>query len=299
MNDLSIFHLTGDGAVIKEFIASDDDFPAAFNLIGVCAFNAGVIVMAFGIEESHPHILLRGHRERCMRFKCLFEGSFLHHAARTRKPPVNLNLDLDLLDIADESHLMNAGTYTIIQPTKDGKQVMPYDYLWGTGSMYFRPPTHIPIWCYDAAGVFHQPERADRVGARRLRAICCSRMPIPDHWLICNGLILPDNYVDVAAFERIYRTANCYRTFLTSSRAQQQTVQQRIAAARGVSFDDLEARRLCGDGCQRMFGFKDVRRLNALQRIQLAQQLWRTHHLSRRQLATIVRLPYEEICKYT
>lgn len=295
----SFFHLTGDGAIIREFITSERDFCAAFNLIGVCSANSGVDVVAFGIEESHPHFLLSGTREKCMQFKWMYESSYYHHATRTRKPPVHLNLDLDLLDIEDESHLMNAGTYIIIQPTKDGKPLLPFDYQWGTGSLYFRPEKHIPIWCFDKEGMFHQPVRADQVGARRLRTICFSRMTIPGDWLICNDLILPDNYVNIALFEGIYRTANCYRTFLSSNRAQQQTVQQRIAAARGVAYDDLEARLLCCDFCQQMFGFKDVRRLTSVQRISLAQALWRAHRLSRRQLATIVRLPYAEVCRYT
>lgn len=295
----SFYHLTGDGAIIKEFIISDLDFYAAFNLIGVCAANSDAKVVAFGIEETHPHLLLSGTREKCMTYKWMLESSFFHHATRTRTPPVRLNLDLDLLEIEDENHLMNAGTYTIIQPTKDGKPLMPFDYRWGTGSMYFRPKTHIPIWCYDKDGLYHQPVRADQVGARKLRTICFSRKTIPGDWLICNGLILPDNYVDKSLFEHIYRTANCYRTFLASNRAHQQAIQQRIATARGVAYDDMEARKLCGDFCQRMFGFKDVRRLTSLQRIGLAQALWRAHRLSRRQLATIVRLPYEEICRYT
>ena len=46
MTRLSFFHLSGDGAVIKDFIIGDLDFRAAFNLIGVCAANVGVVVVA-------------------------------------------------------------------------------------------------------------------------------------------------------------------------------------------------------------------------------------------------------------
>ena len=299
MSYKSFYHLTGDGAVIKEFILSEADERAAFNLTGVCAFHSGVTVVAFGHEDTHPHTLLHGTREACMEYKYLFESSYLHHAVRKRKAPVQLTLDLDLLDIKDENHLMNVGTYTVIQASKDGKRIMPYDYRRGTGSMYFRSHGHIPIWCFDTDGTFHQPVRADQIGARNLRAVCFSRMSIPGDWLICNGYILPDNYVDVAMFESIYRTANCFRTFMGSSRAQQQATKEQLAAARGVVYEDPEARNICGNRCALMFGFRDIRRLTGQQRIQLAQQLWRQYRLSRRQLALLVRLPYEEICKYT
>lgn len=299
MTPFSFYHLTGDGAVIKHFIDGDIDYRAAFNLIAVCAFHAGVVVVAFCLEDTHPHILLYGTYDACMKFKLLFESSYLHHVARTRSSSAGMNLDLDLIEISDNGHLMNAGTYTIVQPTKDGKNIMPYDYRWGTGSMYFRPKHHTSIWCYDEDGIYQKPLPAKEVGARQLRAICCSRMTIPGDWLICNGLILPDNYVDVTLFESIYRTANCFRTFLSAGRKQQQEIQQQLAAYRGVAFEDAEAKELCGDCCQQLFGFRDVRRLNSQQRLNLSQQLWRQFRLSRRQLATLVRLPYMEICKYT
>ena len=299
MTPFSFYHLTGDGAVIKHFIDGDIDYRAAFNLIAVCAFHAGVVVVAFCLEDTHPHILLYGTYDACLKFKLLFESSYLHHVARTRSSSAGMNLDLDLIVISDNDHLMNAGTYTIVQPTKDGKNIMPYDYRWGTWSMYFRPKHHTSIWCLDEDGIYQKPVPAKEVGARQLRAICCSRMTIPGDWLICNGLILPDNYVDVALYESIYRTANCFRTFLSTGRKQQQEIQQQLAAYRGVAFEDAEAKELCGDCCQQLFGFRDIRRLNSQQRLNLAQQLWRQFRLSRRQLATLVRLPYMEICKYT
>lgn len=54
MSYKSFYPLTGDGAVIKEFILSEADERAAFNLTGVCAFHSGVTVVAFGHEDTHP-----------------------------------------------------------------------------------------------------------------------------------------------------------------------------------------------------------------------------------------------------
>jgi len=299
MESNSFYHLTGDGAVIKDFLHSEIDIHAAINLIGVCAFHTGVIVLAFGHEDTHPHLLLYGTYQDCMHFKWMYESSFLHHAIRTRPAPINLKLDLDLLKIKDGNHLMNVGTYIVIQASKDGKQIMPYDDRRGTGSLYFRPNGHIPIWCFAADGSYRPPVRADQIGARERRAVCCSHMNIPDHWLISNGIILPENYVDIKLFESIYRTANCFRTFLGSGRAKQQEIKEKLAAARGVVYDDQEAKKLRRDCCKQLFGIYDVRRLNGPQRIQLAQHLWQQYRLSRRQLSALVFLPYEEICKYT
>ena len=181
---------------------------------------------------------------------------------------------------------------------KDGKQVMPYDYLWGTGSMYFRSKGHQSIWCRADSGEILKPSYVGDLSVHEQRIILNTYRRVPGHWKLCNGILLPENYVDVAHFERIYRTANRYRVFMASNRSRDQIVKEKMAMARGVSLDDAEARSKCHSLMQVLYGFKDVRRLTSPQRVQLAQLLWKQFHLNKRQLATLVRLPYAEICKY-
>jgi hypothetical protein len=69
----------------------------------------------------------------------------------------------------------------------------------------------------------------------------------------------------------------------------------RMAEERGVSMEDLEARKVCGDVCKQMFATRDPRRLDTRKRIRLAQQLRNQFRLTFRQLATLVRLPETEV----
>lgn len=193
---------------------------------------------------------------------------------------------------------MNVGTYTIYQATKDGKQVMPYDYRWGTGSMYFRSTGHQPVWATDIYGNFLPPVRVDEYSERVRRRLLCSRLKVPESWTICGNILLPDNYVDVARFEQIYRTANCFRVFLGNTRNRDQLVQEKMAVYRGISLEDTEARRHCKVLMKEMNGFQDVRRLDGHQRILLAQELRKRLKLSAQQIASLVLLPYKEVCKY-
>lgn len=168
---------------------------------------------------------------------------------------------------------------------------MFYDYHWGTGSMYFRDKNHIPVWYFDDNGVIQEPVRFDNLGRTEQREIVHSRtLTLPDDWLICNGLILPSNYVDVARFEEIYRSHNRFRVFTASSKAREEELRRIMSTYHGVTVEDLEARSLCGDLCKTMFGTRDPRRLDAVQRVNLAQQLRRQYRMTFRQLATLVRL---------
>lgn len=292
------YHLCSDGELTPQFIDDDDDFRVAFNLVGVCAANSDVKVLAFSIEDTHLHSLLYGTKTGCVAFKNLYEESWVHHIGRIRGTRKNADIELELIPIDSEEYLMNVGTYTIYQATKDGKKVMPYDYRWGTGSMYFRRKGYQSIWCTDDSGVNPGFSKIEDYSERARRRLLCSRLSVPYFWRMCGDILLPDNYVDVARFEQIYRTANCFRVFLGNSRNRDQMVQEKMAAYRGVSLEDTEARKICKAMMTELFGFKDVRRLDGLGRVQLAQHLRKKYRLSARQIAALSLLPYKEVCKY-
>ena len=301
MHSKQFFHICANGADARNFVVCDGDYYAAFNLIGVCAANCpGVIVVSYSIEDSHPHILLWGTEADCAAFKELFERLYRHYAAATRKKGADLYLHCELYPIGDdEDYLRNVAVYTIIQPTKDGKPVMYHDYRWGTGSLYFRNQYYTPVWYFDVNGKIRQPERFGDQDSLTKRKLLHSRMlTIPDDWLVCNGFILPTNYIDIARFESIYQTHNRYRVFLSSPRKREEEMLRKMAEYRGVTMEDLEARKICGDVCKLLFGTRDPRRLDTTQRVTLAQQLRRQYRMTFRQLATLVRLPEGEIRTY-
>lgn len=297
MHSKQFYHICANGADARNFIVCQGDYYAAFNLIAVCAANSRAVVVSFSIEDSHPHILLWGTHADCAAFKDMFERLYRHYVAATRKNGADLYLHCELYPIGeDEDYLRNVAVYTVIQPTKDGKSVMHYDYRWGTGSMYFRNKYYTPVWFFDKGGNIRQPERFGDQDSLTKRALLHSRLfTVPDDWLVCNGFILPSNYIDVARFEKIYLTHNRFRVFLSSPRKREEEMLRKMAEFRGVMMEDLEARKLCGDMCKQLFGTRDPRRLDTTQRITLAQQLRRQYRLTFRQLATLVRLPEVEI----
>ena len=292
------YHLCSDGTLTPQFLICEEDYRVALNLIGVCAANCDAAILSFSLEDTHLHLLLYGTRESVIGFKSMYERSWAHHVGRVRGSREGADIELDIISIDNEEYLMNVGTYTIVQPTKDGKKIMPYDYRWGTGSMYFRGPGHRSIWLSDSAGRQMAPVRADSLPVLKLRNLLGSHRQIPGDWILCDGLLLPDNYIDVTQFELIYGSANCFRVFMSSGKNRDHAVQERIASFRGVALEDAEARLHCKAIMKGMFGFSDVRRLNAQGRIMLAQQLRKQLRLSTRQIASLVRLPYAEVCKY-
>lgn len=298
MDKDSYFHLYADGEDSRNFVISEADKFAAFNRIGICAAISGVKVISFSIEDSHVHSLLYGSYEQALLFKDTYERLTLHYTVNSRGSKDDVFFHCEIDEVMDEEYLRNVAVYTIIQPTKDGKQVMPFDYLWGSGPMYFRSPRTVLPWLVSAEGAVCEPVPIGSLPLRIRQSILHSKYEVPADWLVCNGFLLPSNYVDVSLFEKIYGSFNRYRVFLGNNRAKNEFVQLAMAQSRGVEVEDIEARRLCSESCYRMFGRYDPRALSSLQRLQLAMDIRKEHRLSLRQISTVTRLPEREVRRY-
>lgn len=298
MAGFGYYHMFANGEYSRNFIIRPRDFLAAFNRIGVCAANSNAKVVAFAIEDSHPHVLLYGSEEDCIGFKMKYELSTKRYIAATRGSidDVIFECELDYQD--DPGHLKNVATYVISQPTKDGKAVMPYDYLYGTGALYFRTASAVMPWLVDEGGRVVDPEPVSSLSKRNRKSLLCSHMEVPGDWEVANGFLLPTSYVDVGLFESIYVTHNCYRVFLCSGRQRDQEILNRMASVRGISMEDMEARRICSETCMALFKKDGPRFLTPPQRLSVARTLRKNYLLSFRQIATLVRLPEIEIRSY-
>lgn len=292
------YHLFANGDDAHNFITSESDLKAAFNLIGVCAANTNASVLSFSIEDTHPHILLYGCKEDCVRFKTMFESSYFHHIVRTRGDGDNVRLECDLYAISNEEYLRNTAVYTIFQPTKDGKGILPSDYIWGTASMYFRKGNYIPIWYITSDMNVSKPVTIGSLTERERRKVLACRRQVPWDWLVCNGFLLPSNYVDVQKFENIFITANCFRVFMGNNSRKCDAIVGRMAKAHGITLDYLEARKVAEEVCFQLFEKKTARHLTPSQRLTFALNLRRTRQMTFRQIAIIARLPEDEIRKY-
>lgn len=298
MENSNYYHVFANGEDSKNLIVSESDYFAAFNLVGVCAANTDAKVVSFSIEDSHPHFLLHGLKQDCYEFARMYEKSVMHHITKSRNTSDGVVLKCDLYPVKDEDYLRNVAIYTIIQPTKDGKSIMPFDYPWGSGSLYFRPPWLKTVWEMYSCGKLQIPIRSDSISKRHLQEMIFSTRSIPENWLICNGFILPTNYVDTDLFESIFVTPNCYRVFLGNSSRKNEAVLNKMAKVHGITLEDFDARRLSEDVCYSLFGKKTARWLNPQERLVFARNLKRSHNMTLRQIATLSRLPESELKKY-
>lgn len=298
METLNYYHLFANGDDAKNLIVSESDYYATFNLIGVCAANTNARVVSFSIEDSHPHILLYGKRSDCVTFMRMYVKSVMHHIVSSRESSDGVVLKCDMYPVSNEDYLRNVAVYSIIQPTKDGKSIMPYDYPWGSGPLYFRPSWMKTVWQMYPDGIEGKMVEAGSISKRRLQAMIFSKRCIPDNWLLCNGFLLPSNYVATDLFEGIFVTHNCFRVFLGNSSRKNDQVLSKMAKMHGIVLENFDAVKFCEDVCLSLYGKKTVRWLAPDQRLALAQKLKHGHNMTVKQISAFCRIPRAELEKF-
>ena len=289
------YHFYSEGRLATELFLSKSDYVAAMNRLAVCAARfPEVIVVAFTFEDTHVHLLLFCSEEEGKAFCDLFKRLTMIYISNSRGgKPADLRILFDVEEIEDESYLKKVGVYVVVQPTKDGKGIMPYDYPWSSAPLYFRGEKAVPVWCVDRFGAVQDAVHIGDMTCREKKRQFKTEVAFPEEWLVCNGIVLPSNYVDISRFERIYRTHNAYRAFL--SRSSDNEMIQQAVLVRGVSLPDYEMRDACRKLCRDVFGVRDVRMLDSARRLELARRIRRRYLISGKQLSRIVHVPFEEI----
>ena len=292
------YHLFSNGEDAHDFILGEEDYKAAMARIGVCVAACGCEVVAFDIENTHMHILLYGTFEECNAFKARYRKLTMLVVSK-RADTNDATLNMEMYEIGNEDYLRSVAVYIAVQSTKNGRGVMFYDYPWSSGPLYFRSPNPDALWCLGKDGSYQKPRPLSELTYReRRRVLRTSEMSVPEAWMTSNGILLPSNFVSIGRFENIFRTHNAFRCFCASGRDKDKAVQDAMAAVRGVSMEEDEARHHTAEFSKRLFGTEDVRSLDTGQRMTLARALRKEFHIGLTQIARRVHLPVEELRKY-
>lgn len=108
-------------------------------------------------------------------------------------------------------------------------------------------------------------------------------------------MILPENYVDVQAVEKLFGTPRSYMFFLSLNKDDE--IERDMGEWSELRMNDSELRVERDRIVQEIFGKNAVRTLTVPERLRLAVALRRKFVCSKKQLSRIVHLPYEELIK--
>lgn len=278
---LSTEHLE-DGLWFRDI----EDYKVAMNYIALEAarFIKGG-VLAFILMSNHVHFVLKGWREDVIDFANRFKQRYSHYYNRKYNVKEFLRGNgLDVKEIPyDDEAAERAIAYVLMNCVAAGICAHPSQYPWGTGALFFNQTSPDG----SLAGSF---------SARALKLMLHSKCSgFPKEWIIGkDGYILPQNYVDVDAVEKIYRTPQRFNYFLRSS----SKARKRLAIEENLpAFKDQTILAAIPDLCRSLFQKESFQQLSDTEQSEFARQIRFRFSADATQIARVCGVSYSDAAR--
>lgn len=187
----------------------DEDFTAGMNYVAIVASrHSRVKVVAFILMSNHVHFVLIGTREDVDAFTLDFKVRYSLYFSR--KYGVKGLLKRNEIDVREIETTPEAKeqtiAYVLMNCVAANICYQANQYPWGTGNIYFNPSRPVGRVLGSMSG--REKERLFHTNDNNL----------PSNWIVSDeGIILPQNYVDVGFVERCFGTPKRMGYFLQNS----------------------------------------------------------------------------------
>jgi hypothetical protein len=234
---------------------------------------------------NHFHFILSGSYQECWKFGNEYKRMCGMMMKRTQESDAGMkDVELQVKEITNMSYLEYAIAYVLRNPVVAGFRIMPHQYEWSSGDMYFRSS-------YIASG-----RRADSFSIKELSRLLNSNIKIPGHYIIDeSGIISPLNYIDYKEVEDIFKHPSRLLGLLSAKKETEFEIFMGVADNYTPDIEELK------DSVRELirveFGVKAVSQLSMEQRVLLCGLMRRNFRASRKQIALITRLNMETINK--
>ncbi len=204
-----IYLLSTDHLENGLWFRDDEDFRVAMNYVAIqAASSPEVAVLAFILMSNHVHFVLRGRREDVLGFINQFKHRYsLYYRRKYGKKEFLRKNGTDVKPVPCEDEAPErALAYVQANCVAANICSHPSQYPWGTGNTFYNS-------CKPSGK--RLCDLSERMRERLLRS---NNVALPETWLICeDGYIKPENYVDVACVEDIFRSPKRMNYFLNNS----------------------------------------------------------------------------------
>ena len=284
MGRKGFYHLFSDGFRTDVLFEDKPAFIAAMNIVAVCCFRCKVTILAFCLMDNHVHFILYGTLDECLQFRDKFLHKYaIWHSRRYSEKSLE-RIDFDIKHMEDERYILTSITYVLKNCIAAGFRYCVIDYPWSSAGIYFRDPESMKyLW----------PRLSDMSVKERYRKLQ-TQMDLPLDWIITpDGYVWPGSYIDYRHVERLFKTPKSFTFFM--GQGKEEEINKSLGMDTTVQIPDIELREKATLQCLKMFKTTNMRRLDALKRIELAKLLRNEYKCSAKQIARIVHLDSQYI----
>lgn len=182
------WHLCSDELPNDLIFRNDKEYVYGMNSFPLALQSVKIKIYCFTLMSNHLHILLSGEKKQAE----IFFNKLKQHLGMLLPHSPLRGLKPKLIEVPDEEAFRTEVAY-IMRNCLAAGICDPYNYKWGTGYLYFNPRIG---WT--------RAVQAKEMSSTNLRNMINSRIHIPDFYLICDGIILPESYVHYHKVEELF-----------------------------------------------------------------------------------------------
>lgn len=276
-DSVGYYHVCTDGMSRLLLFTDSADYISGMNDIPASLFRHKVEMLCFCLMSNHVHFLMRSTFTGCEEFIREFKRKTAQRLQKRYdliKPLAGLGTLIKRID--SEEYLKTAIAYILRNPMAANIGCTPYNYRWSSGSTYFNAGHDCRY------GSIHVRD----MHVRQLWKLVKTRIRLPDDYLIdADGIILPENYIDIKAVERIFGSPKKFMYYLSRNDDGQFELEQGIADNVPYSYSHIQS--LINRICISEFNTKDFSGLSIRDKCRTGILLKKRYGISARQFARL------------
>lgn len=273
------WHIATPGSSTEILFTNTEDYSFGMSLMAESLYLCGVRTYSFSLMSNHLHDIAEArHRQQCI--------DVLEHFGTRLRRYVRLkgrNLDIDNfvcnpLPVTDLAALRNNMVYVDRNGFVVNSSYTPFSYPWGTGFLYFGySPSIIPSMPYASLPL---KERRSVTHTRELI--------LPDNYMVRNGFIAPESYVEWKTGRAFFRDAHQYFNLLTKNRESYAEFADLFGDL--IVLNDEEMYGAAVSIATQKYKMCKIGELTDSQRIEIAKTLHFSYHAGNAQIRRILKL---------
>ena len=287
------WHFYTDGNVVDSMFNNDQDFIDGMNRVYAVWKRHRIVILAFCLMDTHLHFILYGDFDKC--------NSFMHEYTKITSRHISIKyndkqklcrLPINYQQIDNDYYLKTAIAYVIKNPPVAGIGFCPWDYPWGTGSMYFRKRGY---WTLSHSHKDITTKLSDMTYRERRKLLKSDIADNADDLCVevfC-GIVSPFEYVSWEIVEKIFRSHRAFNYFMCITK--EEDIESKGGSISRLSIPIQEMRQLRDDLCKELFGVATIRSLDTNNRLKLAKTLRANYNCSLKQIARLCGLVHNEL----
>ena len=274
------WHLYSDGTVMENIFLNDTEMKAGLSILAasVQMVKQDIRLVTFVLMKNHIHLILCGHREKCLQLFDIFKDKMRRIFRKTIRGIDWKRFNAKILSIDSLKALRNEIIYVHRNPFVANPDHTPYGYPWSGGCAYFNP------LIYDIG--------ADDIRAfsfDRQRKLTYSRNISPMGGLKFAGdkVFIP-SFCDIDLGEGMFTDARSYFLLLTRNAEAYSQIATRLEDKIFLTDDEMFITAV--HLAERAYHTSKITTLSPEQKVKLAKDLHFKYKASKQQLRRILRL---------